>query len=270
MIKVTLSATVPVVQYGNLVPTVEVEADSYDEAMAQAEAHITGFWNKHVEKGKELKQAKGKKLRAFVGGDINYDDATHTYSNDAGEVYLSGSQYAKQFEKPFDRDSITGKMGAKWGVEPTDIADMWELAAEASRTFGTAVHAALQLYGQYGDLAKSVEKEYHLHSQPDLKRIVESFYAEHKEKAKCEVLVVDHNKKHAGQIDRLEVLGDNHYRVTDYKTNADLPKEKLGVYWKQLEFYSDILRAAGCKVEPEVVYHYDGKKWVTYTNEVAL
>lgn len=263
--KVTLSATVPVVQYGNLVPTVEVEAETYEEAMAQAEAHITGFWNKHVESGKQLKTAQGRRLEAFVGGFINYDDDAHVYTNDAGEVYLSGSQYASQGEKPFDTAAITAKMATSKGVKAEDIATMWALSSEASMKFGTAIHAALELYGKYGELAKTLEKDYHVHAQPDIKKIVSSFYEGREgEKARYEVLVVDHNRKWAGQIDRLKFVGNNIVRVQDYKTNGELPQKKLDAYWKQLSFYASILQAGGWQVEGLDIFHWTGSTWKVY------
>lgn len=267
--KVTLSATVPVIQYGNLQPTVEVEADTYEEAMAQAEAHITAFWNKHVEGGKQLKTPKGKRLEAFVGGFINYDDDAHVYTNDAGDVYLSGSQYASQGEKPFDSGAITGKMAEKYGVEASDIATMWALSSEASMKFGTAIHAALELYGKYTELSKKLEKQYHIHTQPDIKKIVDAFYTGRDgEKAMYEVLVVDHNRKWAGQIDRLKFVDTNTVIVQDYKTNGELQPKKLDTYWKQLSFYAAILQAGGYKVSGLEIFHWDGKSWVTHRSEV--
>ena len=267
--KVTLSATVPVVQYGNLQPTVEVEADTYEEAMQQAEAHIVTFWNKHVEGGKQIKAAQGKRLEAFVGGFINYDDDAHIYTNDAGDVYLSGSQYASQGERPFDTAAITSKMADKAGVKAEDIATMWSLSAEASMKFGTAIHAALELYGKYGSLAAALEKEYHIHTQPDIKKIVASFYkGREKEEAVYEALIVDHGRKWAGQVDRLKFIGDNTVIVQDYKTNGELPQKKLDAYWKQLGFYAAILETGGYIVAGLEILHWDGSKWVTYTSEV--
>lgn len=266
--RIKLSATVPVAQYANLQPEVELEADSYKEGMAQCEAYITSFWNKHVEAGKQIKSSQGKKLTAFVGGDIFYDDAAHVYTNEAGEVYLSGSQYAAQFTKPFDARLMAGKMSEKWGVPAEDIIAMWELKSKISMGFGTALHGALELYGKYKDASEALEKTYHLHDHPVIKKAVEGFYASHNgESAKYEVLIVDHARKWAGQVDRLLVTGPNTCRVQDYKTNADLPKEKLNNYWKQLSFYAAIMQANGWKVEGLDIFHWNGE-WKSYSTEV--
>lgn len=267
-VKFVLGATIPTHQYSNLQPQWEVYADTFEEAQSIAEAQLVPFWNKHVESGKQLKGAQGKKLKAFVGGEINYDDIAHVYTNDAGEVYLSGSQYAKQFEKEFNKEAIAGKMAEKWGVSAPDIVAMWELKSQVSMDFGTALHGALELFGKYRGLAAEIEKETHLHDHPILKDAVESFYASRmQEKAVYEALVVDHVKKRAGQIDRLLIIGGNKCRVQDYKTNADMSKDKLAYYWKQLSFYADILKAGGWEVEGLDIFHYNGG-WTTYKSEV--
>lgn len=266
--KVTLSAVIPVAQYANLQPTVEVEAETYEEAMAKAEAHITDFWNRHVENGKQIKGPSGKKLTAFVGGDINYDPIAHIYTNDAGEVYMSGSQYAKQFEKEFNKEAIAAKMAEKWGVDASEVVAMWELKSQVSMGFGTALHGALELFGKYKALAETLSKETHLHDHPIIKTAVEGFYeGRGAEKAEYEVLVVDHAKKRAGQIDRLLITGANKCRVQDYKTNSDLTADKLDLYWKQLSFYADILKAGGWVVEGLDIFHWNGK-WTTHNSEV--
>lgn len=259
MVKVKVGATIPTVTYGNLLPEFEVEADSIEEGLAIIEPKLQELWNKYVEAGKELNTKNGnrKLIQCFVGGEIYYDDATHTYTNEAGEVYLSGSQYAKQFEKPFDAQRIAEAMAKKANVKTEDILAMWELNAEASKTFGTSLHAALELYGKYKDLSEALEKTSHIHSHPILKNAVESFYASHKEKSGYEVFVVDHATKRVGQIDRLEILGDKHCRVTDFKTNGDIEKS-LPVYWKQLEFYTGIMEANGWKCEEPKIYHWNG------------
>lgn len=262
--KFTITAVIPVAQYGNIQPSIEVEAETYEQAYAEVMPKIEHIWNKYVESGKQLSGGDRKLVKAFVGGSVYYDDFTHTYTNEAGEVYLSGSKYAAQFEKPFDKAVISEKMAAKYNVKPEHIVDMWELKGEVSRNFGTALHGALELYGKYNGLAIQLDRDTHLHDHPIIKQAVESFYAAHKEQALCEVFVVDHEHKHVGQIDRLVILDKNKKicRVEDYKTNADITS-KLEVYWKQLEFYGDILRHHGWQVEPPVIHHWNGE-WKEY------
>src|SRR5687768_14133119 len=105
MIKYKLGATVPVAQYANLMPEVEVEAETIEEAEAIVLPYIEKFYNKYSEKSKigaaKIAKKEGRVLlKDIFGNEIYYDDATHEYSNSLGEVYLSGSQYAS--EDPFD------------------------------------------------------------------------------------------------------------------------------------------------------------------------
>jgi hypothetical protein len=258
--KYTLTSVIPVMQYGNIQPSIEVEAETFEEAQAIAEPKMAALWNKY-NPGVLSDTSSRKKLQAFVGGEIYYDEVAHVYTNEAGEVYESGSQYAKKFEKPFDGAAIASKMATKYGVEAKDISEMWELKARTSREFGTALHSALELYGRYDGLAKALERETHLHDHPVIKKAVQGFYdGRENEKAEYEVLVVDHDRKQAGRIDRLLIDKSNPYtcRVQDFKTNALITDDKLKVYWKQLGFYGGILVANGWTVLGLDIFTWDG------------
>jgi len=256
--KVKLSATIPVVQYGNIVPEFEVEADTYEEAMKIAEAQLLPIWNKYVENGKQLGIGNRQLVQCFVGGEIYYDDATHTYTNEVGEVYLSGSQYAQQFKKPFDKQKIAEATGKKFDVPPSEVIDFWELRSKTSMDFGTAIHTAIEFYGKYSSLAETLGKS-SVHDHPILKTAVEGFLElAGNDFAVYEAFVVNHDKKHAGRIDRLLVKGKD-CTIQDIKTGAVLKDEDLKVYWKQLELYADILTAGGYNVKGMEIYHYDGE-----------
>ena len=251
---IKLTAHIPTEQYGFM----EVSGDLEDQS------EVERLYNHYAETPINFTPTNRKLIQAFVGGEIYYDDLTHTYTNEAGEVYLSGSQYANQFKKPFNKQAIAGKMASRYGVESKDIIDMWELKGEVSRGFGTAMHASLELYGKYNGLATALERDTAMHDHPVIKTAVTAFYeGRDKEKAVYEVMVVDSNAKRAGQIDRLLITGNKRCRVQDYKTNADITKD-LDVYWKQLEFYADILTAGGWVVEGLDIFHWDGT-WKTYT-----
>lgn len=265
--KLKLGAVVPVMSYGNVQPEVEVEADTFEEALAIAEGQIRQVWDKYGEKPLP-RQDNRQLLTAFVGGEIYYDEHTHTYTNEAGEVYLSGSVYADGFRKAFDKQAIAKLMADKIKADPADILAMWDLKSQTSMDFGNAIHKALQLYEQYNGLAEALNKTTHSHDHPVIKQAVDGFMDAHKEEtAMSEVLVVDHQAKRAGRIDRLLIVDKTKKicRVQDYKTNADITKE-LAVYWHQLNFYGGILEAAGWKVQAPEIFHYDGK-WSTYKQE---
>lgn len=272
--KYTITAVIPVAQYANLQPSIEVEADTFEEAHAQAMPHIEQVWAEYGEKPlvpqtqtKFISTLQTKqRLKDFFGNEIDYDAVNHQYSWN-GEIYESGSQYASKFEKPFNKEAIAGKMAEKYGVEAQDIIDMWELNGRTSMEFGTAIHSALELYGKHRELAIALERDSALHSHPIIRKAVEDFYkGQGGTYAHYEVLIVDYKNKRAGRIDRLLVEGENDYRVQDFKTGAEMKPDKLKVYFKQLGFYSGILEANGAKTRPETVFHYNGT-WTTYTKD---
>ena len=208
----------------------------------------------------------------MFGNSIFYDDVLHQYTNSLGEVYLSGSKYAGQFEAPFPAEIISNAMAKKNGLGASHaglIRDMWALKAEASASLGTAIHAALELYGRFKGLAESVGKETHFHDNPILKHAVATFYEEYPDvdDIEYEALVVDHAKKRAGRIDRLEFDKDGSVWITDFKTNADIEKS-LDKYWLQLSFYAAIIKANGLKVRGLKIYHYTGEDWTTIVGKV--
>ena len=278
--KIELGATIPTVQYGNLQPKLELETtkENYDRDMRALEGKMKELWDRYSEKpltthGEALGLTTDDfvEVEAFVGGKILYNAATHTYKNDKGEIYLSGSQYAKQFDKPFDAQSIASKMATKSGVPAQDILKMWDMKRDISNGYGTALHLAMQLYGEYAKHSEAFEKNYHIHDLAVFKDAVESFYATrgHELSAYYEAFVVDHARKYVGQIDRLVFDSSlDAYWVEDFKTNAELDPKKLTVYWKQLSFYASILKAGGTRVAGLRIHHWDGKKWTTIEHEV--
>lgn len=286
-IKYTLTAVVPVCQYGNLQPAIEVEADSIEEAESIVLPYIEGFFNKYSEKHKigaaKRSASSGRVLlKDLFGNEIFYDDATHEYTNSLGEVYLSGSQYAS--DEQFDADYWASYFVDKHGLKEDDkqrILAMWDTNGTASSSFGTALHAAIELYGSYHDIADIIdidlktgerkkidaktEKNSAMSKLPYLKDVVTQFFNQDRlgEVAQYEVLVVDHKNKRAGRIDRLITLEDGSYEIRDMKTNNKIQKKEKETYQKQLSFYADIILANGAKLgsNPIRLHHWDGNEW---------
>lgn len=268
--KIELGAVIPTIQYGNIQPKFEVEAESIEAGLAIIEPQIKALYDKYSDKPLVTHtEALGStqddfvEVEAFVGGKIWYSASRHEYRNDKGEVYLSGSQYASSFDKPFDAQSIAGKMATKSGVPAQDILKMWEMKRDISNGLGSAIHASLELYGKYLKHSEAFDKSYHIHDNPIIKPIVESFYAGRNDNAEHEVMVVDHKRKYAGQIDYLKITGEKRCVVGDFKTGTDMPKNKQEGYFRQLSFYGSILEASGWAVEGLEIYHLNGG-WATH------
>lgn len=287
-IKYTLTAVVPVAQYANLQPAIEVEADSIEEAEKLVLPYIEEFFNKWSDKAK-IGAAKNAArpgrilLTDIFGNQIFYDDATHEYTNSLGEVYLSGSVYAS--EDDFDGEYWASEFVKKYGLQEEDkqkIIAMWDVNGTASNSFGTALHAAIELYGQYHNIADIIdidlktgkrkkldaktEKNSAMSKLPYLQEVVRKFFVGERaeENAQYEVLVVDHKNKRAGRIDRLITLPDGSYEVRDMKTNNKMAKKEKDTYAKQLSFYGDIILANDRKLgaKPTLLHHWNGTDWV--------
>jgi hypothetical protein len=288
-VKVTLGATIPIAQYANLQPSFEVEGATVDDAMATALATMKRVWDSVSDKPLSIKEAQqvvaaGVELTCWASGTVvSFDPVAHVYSPGR---WLSGSAFASRFTSDFPADMIAGRMADKAGVDAADVLAMWAKNAEASSTFGTAVHAALELYGKYLSLSRIVKgtDESAMTKNPVLKPIVEAFFEGRAgEDAHYEVFVADPVLKHCGQIDRLLVVEGRTIRVQDFKTNTDLTKSesislpfkgvvessKLGAYWLQLSFYARILQSHGFVVEGLDIFHWDGSSWVTYSHDVV-
>jgi hypothetical protein len=287
--KISLGAVIPVQQYGNLQPTVECESETIAEALDEALGHLQAFWNRVGQKPLEIHDSKsdapvGQILRCRVSGaEVIFDPIAHTYHDKEGNRYLGGSTFAGRYKRPFEAKIIAGKMAEKNGVDPGKILDMWKLNAEASSTFGTSVHAALQLYGEYLELSKAVKNgsdESALTSNPVLRPIVEAFFTDERkqEKAFYEEFVADAKNLRCGLIDRLTVDEDGGLFVEDFKTNADVakpetilepfrgvvPSTTLGIYFLQLSYYGTVLAAHGRLIRGLRVHHWTGSEWVTH------
>jgi hypothetical protein len=266
-----LTAVIGLPGYSNIQPNVTFEGV---EDMAEAHREACVFLNKIWEDtpGANILSPltpTENAVKDIFGQKINFDEATHTYTNDKGQVYLSGSVYAKRFDKEFPADVISKKMADKSGVDQQHILDAWKAKADVSSGFGTAIHLALENYAKYSDLAKTLDKPYDLHDHPVINKcVVDFFKGREKEIALTEALVVDHERRLAGTIDRLLLVDKKKKicRVQDYKTNADIDK-KLAVYWHQLSFYASILQAKGWKVEGLDIFHWDGT-WHSYESKV--
>lgn len=273
--ELTITAVIPSAQYANLQPSITVEVDDdVEEAKALAMSHIVGLSQRYAEEGKALKGGKAtsqaKRIECFVGGSVLYDDNAHIYTNEAGDVYLSGSQYAKKFGKEFAKEAIAEKMAAKSGVPASEILQIWQMGGKASMSFGTAIHEALEMYGKFTNTCKVLEKEYHQSNIPMVKAIVDDFFkGREQENALYEPMVADHDRKWAGQIDRLLIVDEAKKicRIQDYKTNGELKPETLEQYWHQLSFYGSIMQAHGWTVEGLDIHHWSSK-WTTHSNKM--
>ncbi|MCG7607171.1 PD-(D/E)XK nuclease family protein [Mycobacterium sp. CnD-18-1] len=271
-----------------------MEGETTEAALDAALGEIKKLWDRTAPKPLEIAEAKSpladtaeKKYCWASGCELFFDPVAHTYRDAQGNYYKGGSSFAKKFVEPFAAEIVSKRMADKANVAQQDILDMWSLGGEASSSFGTGVHAALEQRGRYGALSLALKGNYESATtkNPTLRPIVEKFFTGDRAgvKAEYETLVADPARLHAGLIDRLELFEDG-VRVTDFKTYKEppeksretilapftglVPPNKLGVAQLQLSFYSRILQVHGVNVLGLTVYHWTGDDWVEYPLDV--
>lgn len=293
-----ISATIPTVQYGNIMPEIEVEAETFEEARDLAMERVREIWNSVCEEGRELRirgsqpvgsvSAGEVVVCSFSGTELTMSD-DHTYTDKDGNVFMSGSRYPEQFGYPFDKNMILPIYANKHEVQPKVIDDFWTDKGNLSRDFGHALHSALEVYGKHKALAEKLsteEKPVKLGIPSLLLPVVEAFFeGRGDEEAIYEPFVVDVNGKRCGRIDRLVKTGEKSCIIEDYKTNGDLYKQGSPKYLKapfdgkgdtsltllnqpiseytlQLNFYAEIMESLGWTVEGLRIHHFD-EEWKT-------
>lgn len=198
-------------------------------------------------------------VETFTGDHLLYNPETHKYTTLKGEPLLSGSKYAEEFAKPFDRERLLA-LTAKKLNQPIEVVEAaWEIRGAMSRELGTAFHRALEGWFKYRGIGYGVSHN------PFLAQVVESFPLKDAE-AYAEIMVSDLRLGLVGQIDLLVVTGEKRGFIVDYKSDAKVEKN-LVKHFNQLSFYAHILIAAGWTIEKVVVYNYIGT-WTPYESPV--
>jgi hypothetical protein len=269
-----LSAVIPVVQYGNIQPEIELEGDNFDELKKEATKYIENLWSEYGEKPMK-NVSEFKEYKTFTGETVLYDDKSHSYTDLNGKKLISGSEFSKRHQKPFDREMISGMVSKKHKVPKESILDMWDRNSEISTTFGTSLHLAMEQW--FLNKENGTENEYHLPKPQFLKDAVLSFPLKD-EIVIPEAFVSDVENKMVGQVDGLVEVRDERaipevvsYRIIDYKSDSNI-KKNIGHHALQLNFYRTALENKDVFIEGMEIWNYapnkDGNyEWVPYTIE---
>lgn len=286
-----LTAVIPVGQYANIQPAVEIEDTTIEEANDIALGHIKGMFAKYSDVSiKEASVEKTVKLESFneKGVLVDYDDENHTYAHGGTRLVGASSEVSKYTAK-FDAQSVAKNCEKSWGVSANEIVDLWESNKNIATSFGNVVHKALEHYHNSKSLGAKVmesrgtDENPALPKHPILRGIIEGFekIAGTENKIASEILVTDITAGRCGQVDRLLILDEAKKicRVQDYKVNVNseeissngkllkpyntLPANKLSKYSLQLNFYAQMLENSGWTVEGLDVFVYEDE-WKHY------
>ncbi len=227
-----------------------------------------------------------------------------TVGVDNGHIYLphymSGSRFPRKFFKQFteeDKERVLDYYEREKGAKREDVEKTWEMKADIATGYGTAVHAALELYyghHKVGDKIRGKDGVNKAFSKNPffahiVKRAVEDLgpgdYLP-------EQFIWHEGLRFCGAIDLLQVVDKNTVIIHDWKSNdsvtkrvyqekdspfkKDVDNTQLGEYWLQLSFYAYILKQYGIKVKELQIHHLDperlvqGKRpWVHYKHDVV-
>lgn len=227
-----------------------------------------------------------------------------TVGVDSGHIYLphymSGSRFPRRFFKQFtdeDKKRVLDYYEREKGVKRDVVENMWEMKADIATGYGSAVHAALEMYFTHckdGEKIKGkdgINKA--LSKNVFIRYIVQTLVNDiGPGKYLPEQFIWHEGLRFCGAIDLLEVIDKNTVIIHDYKSSTDVnhkvyqekdsPFKKdvdntqLGEYWLQLSFYAYILKQYGINTKELQIHHLDPERlvqgrrpWVHYTHDVV-
>lgn len=260
-----VTPVIPVMQYGNIQPEIVGTGYTIEEAREDAFKQMEEIWARYGEKPLKVKQTGGVvEVTTFTGEKVLWNASAHEYTDMQGNHLVSGSEYAKSFEKDFDTALLSGKIATKFNVDPQEVVDVWAGNSKISTTFGNALHLAMEQYFKYKHVACD-DKEYNLAKPMFLREAVKAFPLKD-ENIIPEVVLSNVENKMAGTTDGLHITGEKSCDILDYKSDSDVAKN-LPKHFRQLSYYAKILQLAGWSVGKVVVWNYTDK-WEAHESEV--
>lgn len=227
-----------------------------------------------------------------------------TVGVDNGHIYLphymSGSRFPRKFFKQFtdeDKERVLNYYEREKGVKRDEVEKTWEMKADIATGYGTAIHAAIELYYSYNKVGDKIKGKDGVNKalckNTFFAYIAQTFVNDLGPGNYLAEQFIWHEKsRFCGAIDLLEVVDKNTVIVHDIKTNdsvlkkvyqekdspfkKDVDNTQLGEYWLQLSFYAYILKQYGINTKELQIHHLDperlvsGKRpWVHYTHDVV-
>lgn len=273
----SITATVPVTgqSYTDLRPTISADSiDEYREALAEV-GRLAG--NEAFVQRMEQNR-KGKTKIVLPEGVLYFDPVLHTYEDEYGNVFRTGSTWAHKFEKPFDPQLIAPKTAEKKLTTVEKVIEGWNMKSEVSLSYGTTVHKALECGIKYNELPNN----------PHLATLVQDYLdMTHDEEQYSEVFIADFVDHMCGTIDVLVKKTPDGCKtgscpkkrviIRDFKTGdiykktsltpeakeywPELENKMISLYQIQLSFYAHILRQQGYLVEGLEIYAESAEAW---------
>lgn len=155
---------------------------------------------------------------------MKFNELDHTYFNDDGELYVSGTSLIKKFCKPFERMKIATRYAKKHKRKVQDVLDEWDKTSKDAITKGVAFHKMkedelseklhITLEDEEHDIFKANWHE-GLKINDNLK-LESGVYPE--------LIVWSDKYQIAGQADYVEITKKGYINIQDYKTSKEIKK----------------------------------------------
>lgn len=263
----SITATIPVTgqPYTDLRPT--ISADSVEEYREQL-AEVGKLAGNDAFVHRMLQNKSGKVRIVTEQGSLYFDKEAHTYEDEEGNLFSTGSTWAAKFEKPFNAELIAPKVAEKKLTTADKVIEGWNMKSEVSTMYGSTVHKALECGIKYGEIPNN----------PHLATLVQDYLdMTHEDDQTSEVFVVNLEEKTCGTIDVLVNKQNKHVIIRDFKTGdiykkisltpqakelwPELESKLISIYQLQLSFYARILTKMGYKVEGLEIYAEEAEAW---------
>jgi hypothetical protein len=198
-----------------------------------------------------------------------FDPIAHSYKNEfTGELYTSATTFLHKFKKPCEADVIAERVAKKRKCTVEEVKAEWKQANDDSKTYGTEMHAAIEMYnktGTYDIKYVDIVQAYIDLDLIDSKR--DQLLIEHQ--------VYAHEHKLAGTADIIRLEDRGGFSIFDLKTNKKfnlysqyndymlspvehLPACEYSIYALQLSLYAYMYQGiTGRKVNQLGVIYYD-------------
>lgn len=263
----SITATIPVTgqSYTDLRPTISASSiEEYREELAKV-GKLAGN-DAFV---KRISQSKaGKEKIVLEEGVLYFDKENHTYEDEAGNQFMTGSTWASQFEKPFDPQLIAPKAAEKKLCTVDEVIAGWNMKSEVSLSYGTTVHKALECGIKYNELPNN----------PHLAALVQDYLdMTHDDEQVSEQFIANFEHNMCGTIDVLVNKGNKRVVIRDFKTGdvykkisltprakelwPQLENKTISIYQLQLSFYAFVLKELGYKVDGLEIWAESAEAW---------
>lgn len=295
--RIKVGAVIPVAQYANLQPEVEIHDVDHREGIDSAMSIIKNMFEKFSERGplneRDVSSTIQKNSFNESGVVIEYNDDLHEYYYQ-GNKLISATGHIKQFYKEFDSQAISKASSRSWGVDQVELSGLWDSNSTLTSLLGKTIHSALEHYDRYKSVGskisetKELDTNYAMPKHPFLKKIIEGFIAVNKTEGVVipEALITNVESGFCGHADRVLITDEKNKRcrIQDYKVNinseeinksmsisderfSSLPSNKISKYQLQMSVYANMMEKSGWVVEGLDVFILEDE-WKHYKLDV--